>query len=150
MENFIAILIGIAIFGYKMYTKSQKQEQTRQRKKVTHDIKDEQNPLVEKNEEFDSIDDYISNFLGGGGNKENTVDEFEQEVRVAAVDEVKIAPVDVLDDLQSIEYTPREDLKLEIADIDENEDEQLREDELADFELRKAVIYSEILQQKYF
>ncbi len=153
MENFIFILIAIAIFGYKQYQKSMKKNNEIELQNI------EANPKVETSsiENIEKeIEGFVNNFFGEK--------EFDSEIKSEVIDNNVLGEESIIQhDIENhetdiigreIESIETENITCETEKNNKvqfgiNQNKENEELEIVDFDLRKAVIYDAVLNPPY-
>lgn len=145
MKDFLPFLLALVFLGFKLYSKNKKKQEKRTRlnQAATPDI-----PIVRQAEKTSSIDDLITQFLGGtppGSIQTQTIEpEMAQNEKKSWMDEMhELEP-------ESIEYMNTRPIKT----VNESQFEMIQNKkpkvtEKLDFDLREAVIYDAILNPPY-
>lgn len=126
----IAIVIGLFKFFKKNFSESQKNSQSKSSKNLFEDILSEINQ--KENKKVDTIfgEQSTSNMFNETYVKtEKEINKFETKVEDSKRNNIKYAPIN----------------KIELEEFDSNDEEE----DSTEFNLKRAVIYSEILNSKY-
>jgi len=149
MEELIYIIIGIAWVAYSFYKKNLKSNQANTPKVRPVESNYNESTTNEKDDEY-VIDDFFSNFFKEDRlesetnfSEDSTLNQQESTIFNYSEDEKTSTKTDFSEEGQS---------SIRSISHDENDiyDEHLEEDLYENFDLRKAVIYSEYLNRKYF
>ncbi|PKP03082.1 MAG: hypothetical protein CVU14_02420 [Bacteroidetes bacterium HGW-Bacteroidetes-9] len=161
MDDLLYILIGVAWVAYSLYTNKQKQD----RKKAARE--NQGNPQPQQPHPVRSI---LEEILMGGEVKplthpeEDEFEDFETEPKTVLAAPVKYTTeteaksLEVIEDEVPVnyfekEYAGRKDNNEEVAWIKKETDKEIEEWSFTiagDFDVKKAVIYAEILNPRYF
>ncbi len=152
MEDVIYILIGIAWVLYTVYNQNQKQKRKQAEVKTSDDyskIEDPRKSIFEEKlnlEQMFKFDDPVEEYLDSPYSEIDVVEKkdetsyfkAEKEGVSAFQDEVETDTAGIVDEIKHMEEEDKwNDLTLE------------HDDDIADFDARKAVIFSEILNPPY-
>ena len=145
MKEFLPFLLALAFLGFKLYSKNKKKQEDRARQSNTVPP---HIPVEKQEEKIPSIDDLITQFLGGTppGTPKTQTEEHEvvYNEKKAWMEEMhEIEP-------ESIEYMdtkPAEETEGLQFEMIQNKKPKVTEK--LDFDLRKAVIYDAIMNPPY-
>lgn len=149
MEELIYIIIGIAWVAYSFYKKNLKNNQANTPKVSPVETNYDKSNTTKEDDEY-VIDDFFSNFF-----KEDRLESETNFSEDSTLNQQESTIFDYSDD----EKTPtkkdfseegRSSIRSITHDEDDIYDEDVEEDLYENFDLRKAVIYSEYLNRKYF
>jgi hypothetical protein len=155
MEELIYILLGIAWVAYSFYKKSLKNKAANTPQPVKSDNSYQNEDFkIEDSDDENIVDDFFSNFFGEERLKSKT--DFSTESTIsrdeAYYNEDFSEQSEIKDEIE--DFDPSKEGQSAIEDSSEDEIDyyslETEEDIYEEFDLRKAVIYSEYMNRKYF